>query len=450
MPLRLLAILASLALGTGCANFRKLGSDLDLLNRTYVVAADIGNRSEFDNVFGVVMQWDRAKGKVLAADFCPIGQVGVFGFLVGDRDDQFLMAFSDANDNGKYDSGEGAWIHSDETGQPTPVSFDVEGRKARLHGKLSADFMLPEEMISAAREFRGNRDINEVATGWDIPVALGELAALDDEKFTAVRGEEGLWQPATFPLELGIGVYFLEKYDPSRIPVLFVYGAAGSPQDWRTFFRDLDKSKYQAWFYFYPTGMRLTQSGGGLNRSVEFLQGYFQFDRLHIVAHSMGGLVSRSFLIENVLNDGNDYIDKFVSISTPWSGHEAAEMGVKHAPKVVPSWYDMQTNSDFQKRIFSSDLSGEVEHLLLYGHHSSKSRILPDENDGTVSVESMTASAAVDEAVEVIGYDADHVNILSRPDVIAEVHRFLAAPQVAKKPGARFGEKLKGLNPFTD
>jgi hypothetical protein len=450
MYFRALAIAVTLALCAGCANFRKLGFDLDLLDRTYVVSADIGNRSKFENVFGLVVQWDRAKGKVLSADFCPIGEVGVFGFLVDDRDNQFLMAFSDANSNGKYDVGEGAWIHSDEAGQATPVNFDVEGRKARIHGELATDVRLPEEMIVAGREFRGNRDIDEAATGWDIPVALGELAALDDPKFAAVRGEEGLWQPATFPLELGIGVYFLERYDPLRIPVLFVYGAAGSPQDWRTFFRDLDKSKYQAWFYFYPTGMRLEKAGVALNRSVEFLQGYFQFERLHIVAHSMGGLVSRSFLIENMLNDGNTYIDKFVTISTPWSGHEAAELGVKHAPKVVPSWYDMQTNSDFQKRIFSSDLSGKVEHLLLYGHHSSKSRILPDENDGTVSVESMTAPAAVEGAVEVIGYDADHVNILSRPDVIAEVNRFLAAPRMEPKPSSGLGDTLKKLNPFGD
>ncbi len=447
MPTRAIVFLATLTLFPGCANFRRLGDDLKLLDRSYLVSAHIGNRSDFENVYGLVVEWDRAAGKVVSADYSPVGPVGLFGFLVDRSANQYLMAFSDADGDGRYREGEAAWILSDAAGVPSPVEFNLNrGRKARLSGRLSRSVVLPADMVAAARAFRGDRDIDDVVTGQDIPIALGDIADLNDPKFAAVLGREGLWQPATFPLELGIGIYFLEKYDPSRTPVLFVYGAAGSPQDWRTFFAELDRSKYQAWFYYYPTGDRLDSLGGALNRGVELLQGHFGFSRLHVVAHSMGGLVSRSFVIKNALEDGNSYIEKFVTISTPWSGHEAAEMGVKHAPKVVPSWYDMQANSGFQEEIFSSRLKGTVDHLLLYGHRSSKSRILPEENDGTVSVASQTAPPAVADAVKVVGYDADHVDILSRPDVIAEVHEFLAAPRA----GRGLGGRLKKLNPFTD
>ena len=338
------------------------------------------------------------------------------------------MAFSDENGSKRYDQGEAAWIHLGGTGRPAPIEFDIDGgRKARVFGELSRSVTLPTDMVAAAKAFKGARTAEKAATGMDIPVALGDIANLDNPRFAAVRGEEGLWQPAAFPLELGIGIYFLEEYDPKRIPVLFVYGAAGSPQDWRTFFSKLDHSRYQAWFYFYPTGARLDKAGGTLNRGVQLLQAHYGFNRLHVVAHSMDGLVSRSFLIKNVLEGGTRYIDKFVTISTPWNGHAAAEIGVKMAPQVVPSWYDMQTNSDFQKQIFSKKLKGTVDHLLLFGHRNPKSRKpAPHETDGTVSVASMTSAAAKRDAVDFVDYHSDHVGILSRDDVIAKVHGFLA------------------------
>ena len=35
------------------------------------------------------------------------------------------------------------------------------------------------------------------------------------------------WKPAEFFREVGGNVYFLEAYDATKIPVLFVHGAAG-------------------------------------------------------------------------------------------------------------------------------------------------------------------------------------------------------------------------------
>lgn len=101
-----------------------------------------------------------------------------------------------------------------------------------------------------------------------------------------------------------VGIFFLDKYDPNRIPVLFVYGAAGSAQDWRSFFDKIDRRKYQPWFSHYPTGRDLAESGSSLNRSVMLLQSYYGFRKIHVVAHSMGGLVSRDFILKN-LDEGN-------------------------------------------------------------------------------------------------------------------------------------------------
>lgn len=419
---------ATTVLFPSCVKFVKLGTDLDFMAGTYIVSSAVENGDRHPRLYGLVVEWDRAKDKVLSFDRARVGSLGVFAFFVKSARNQYVLAFSDTNGNEAYDTGEPAWVASDTHGEVVPVVFNgVTRQGAATLSPLVANGSLPV-LVAAARAFRGKRTTEEAATGWNIPIALGDLADLDDPKFSAVRGEKGLWEPASFPRETGIGIYFLEPYDPHRIPVLFVYGAAGSPQDWRTFFSALDRTKYQAWFYLYPSGRRLEGLGSALNAGVELLHGRLGFSRLDVVAHSMGGLVSRSFLAKNVLDDGNGYVRRFVSISTPWGGHEAASMGVKFGPAVVPSWRDMVTGSDFQKAVLSRPLKGRVDHLLIYGHHSSRSLVLPDENDGTVSVVSELAPAAKADALNVVGFDADHVGILSRPDVVQLVQEFLAAP----------------------
>lgn len=419
---------ANAVLLPSCVKFVKLESDLDFTAGTYIISSAVENAERYPRLYGLVVEWDRAKNEVLSVDRTRVGSLGVFAFFVKRAGNQYMLAYSDTNANEAYDAGEPAWIAADEHGRLVPVVVNGVTRRGKATlTPAAANVPLPA-LGAAALAFRGKRTTGEAVTGWSIPIALGDLADLDDPRFSAVRGEEGLWEPASFPRETGIGIYFLEPYDPLRIPVLFVYGAAGSPQDWRTFFSSLDRTKYQAWFYLYPSGRRLHELGDSLNSGVELLHGRLRFHRLDVVAHSMGGLVSRSFLAKNVLDDGNRYVHRFVSISTPWGGHEAASMGVKFGPAVVPSWRDMVTGSDFQKAVLSRPLKGRIDHLLIYGHHASRSLVLPDENDGTVSVASELVPAAKADAATVVGFDADHVGILSRPDVVQLVQEFLGAP----------------------
>ena len=412
------------AVFSGCAGFRQLGKDLKFIDETSIVSAQVTNAGSHRNVYGVVVEWDRENDKVLSADFAKLGELGVFGFFVEEMNNQYLMAFSDRNGNELYDAGDPAWIHSDASGNPVPLAIDPVERKGRSKGRLASSTKLPDDLVKAAREFKGERTAEEAASGWSVPVALGDIADPGDPRFSSERGAEGLWEPASFPMESGIGIYFVEKYDPNKVPVLFVYGAAGSPQDWKPFVRKMNRRKYQPWFCHYPTGRRLDEMGTAINNGVNLLQAHYGFQRMHVVAHSMGGLVSRSFVVKN-LAEGHRFIGKYATISTPWGGHGFAEMGVKHSPKVVPSWRDMQTNSSFQREIFRSKLRGRVDHLLVYGHRSSKSMFLPEENDGTVSVESQLAPPAVKDAVRVKGFDEDHVSILSNAEVIRLVQSHL-------------------------
>ena len=281
-------------------------------------------------VRAIVMEWDRSAGKVLSGDRINVGDSGLFAFVVNKPDNCHVCAFADRNSNDRYDPGEPAWIYGGS--DPKPVVFDGESRRSEVKGRLSNSARLPDDAIREAREFIGDRKLEDVITAQGATLALGEVVDPAEQRFAATTGREGMWTPASFAFKGGLGIYFLDHYDPGKIPVLFVYGAAGSPQDSSEFFKRIDRRRYQPWFYVYPTGARLERAANVLNEGIKGLHAMHRFRRLHVVAHSMGGLVARRAVMKNVLEDGNGYINRLVTISSPFGGHEAAEMGVEMAP----------------------------------------------------------------------------------------------------------------------
>ena len=413
-PLRLAVLALFCVLAASCANFRKLGKDLKLMHEEYRISGIIENAAGFEcPVRAIVVEWNREANKVYSADLVELTDGGAFMFIVKSPLNQFVAAHADSNRDGRYTEGEPFWIHRDAHGEAAPVALSASNRAVRLRASLSPGDPPPKEMLSAIADAIRGRDFSQFTTNQGVRFAIGETANLDDPRFAATRGEDGLWTPATFAIQSGFGVYFLEPYNPRKTPVLFVHGAAGSPQDWRMAMEKIDRRSYQPWFYVYPSGMRLESAADALNAAVKLLHERYGFEKLHVVAHSMGGLVSRRFIQKNAIDDGNRYINTFITFSSPWGGHEAAAMGVKYAPEVVPSWRDMASGSDFLDHLYDQNLKGRVNHHLFYSHRSSKSRILPPENDGTVSVASQLRKQAVNDAVDVRGFDEDHVSILS-------------------------------------
>ena len=82
------------------------------------------------------------------------------------------------------------------------------------------------------------------------------------------------------------------------------------------------------------------------------------FTSYHVIAHSMGGLVSRGFILRNQTGLSRAHIPLYVTISTPWAGHKAAESGIKYAPAVVGVWNDMAPKSAYLTDLFSSERNG--------------------------------------------------------------------------------------------
>lgn len=394
------------ALASGCM-FRNLKKEVARLDTRCYVGGELLSPPGAGTNYAVVFQTTAGSARIV--DVAVISaQSRVVAFSLPWATNYGFTAFCDINGNQRYEHGEPVWVH----GEPSPLLFDAERRTGLIPIRYSTTLNVPSELLESLRAARGDHRLSQLQKHEQMNIALGEITTMADALFSAENGSRGLWAPASSLNEQGVGIYFLERYDPNRIPVLFVHGAGGTPLDWSSFAEKFDRKKYQLWFYSYPSGLRLEHCAAMLDTGVGQLQEHYGFERLHVVAHSMGGLVSRRFLILNVLDQRKSWVQKFVTISSPWSGHEAAALGVKYAPAVIPSWIDMQLGSEFTRQLFEQSLVPKVKHSLAFTYGGHESMGLPESNDGTVSVASQLRPEAQAGAARLHGFNESHVSVL--------------------------------------
>ncbi len=327
-----------------------------------------------------------------------------------------VVAFTDENHNGSYDAGEPMAYRDDVN--PQALGDPHAGGKM-LTLTLTRDHVLPAGTVIEAP--RQNEEL-----GAAMELALGEVATLDDPHFASEVGSDGLWRPLDFLSGNKMGIYFLEPYDAKRIPVVLVYGIGGSPQDWRYIIGHLDRSRYQPWFYHYPTGMRLERVGRVLAVALRQLHGRLGFAHCVVVAHSMGGLVAGAGLRELIATGGPDFVSELVTISTPWGGHDAARMGVRRMNFPVPAWKDMVPDSEFFRKLYAHPLPASLPHHLIYGEIPEAPGV-PGKDDGTVTVVSELDPRIKDAAASVTHFPYEHVAILNQADTLARLDELLRA-----------------------
>jgi len=254
--------------------------------------------------------------------------------------------------------------------------------------------------------------------------AVGELTSLAEDMFSQEVAESGLWRPFDFLVDGYAGVWFLEPYDPNRIPVLFVHGINGTPASFKYLIDHLDRKRFQAWVYYYPSGLHMDVIADHLNQTTTKLLVRHRVERFGVVAHSMGGLVSRGFILRHAQSSRSSRIPLYVTISTPWGGHKAAESGVKTAPVVVDVWQDMVPGSKYQQSVFARPLPSGMQHHMLFTYQRKTSSFGESDDQG-VTVASQLASPAQSNAVRLYGFDDTHVGVLSNPDVSRLVNELL-------------------------
>lgn len=329
--------------------------------------------------------------------------------LIVPKGEYAVFAFGDANGNLAWDAGEpfGAYttepVRASGAGALVNLDFAIANLQTRQEGTVPLG-------TSVAGRVAADRPAHSTQGG--------ALASLDDPLFSAESGRRGYWAPVEFFKEVGGNIYFLEPYDPAKTPILFVHGAAGSPQDWRYFVEHLDRGRYQPWIFYYPSGASLDSMSYLLYWKLGNLQRRYHFNRLYLTAHSMGGLVARSFLA----NYGDQFpsIKLFVSLSSPWGGDPAADQGVAYSPAVIPSWRDVRSGGRFVHQLFDKPLPRDLDYYLFFGHGGRYSLLRQASSDGVITLDSQLRPAAQSEARRVFGYGADHVGILSSPPAFAQ------------------------------
>jgi pimeloyl-ACP methyl ester carboxylesterase len=333
-----------------------------------------------------------------------------------------LGAFEDANENLAYDPGERALRPQAGPRFVLASGQHLDGVELRIPDE-SADVAGPIDI--AALQARTAHEQLGLSLG-QLSVE-GEVVSLDDPRFDPANGTLGLWRPLDFVLDVGPGIYFVEEHAPGKVPVLFVHGIDGTPRQFGPLVERLDRDRFQAWLYYYPSGGHLDGVSDHLRELVAELAVRHRVDRLCVVAHSMGGLVARSFILKHAASGARPPVILFASISTPWEGHAAAQKGVEHAPVVVYSWRDVAPGSEFLDALFFEDpgarttrrrLPGSLPYHLLFGHRRDGSWPGPS-GDGVVTEASQLRAEAQEEAVGLRGFDEDHTSILASDRVSA-------------------------------
>jgi pimeloyl-ACP methyl ester carboxylesterase len=119
-----------------------------------------------------------------------------------------------------------------------------------------------------------------------------------------------------------IKLTFLQPYDANKIPVVLVHGLYSSPATYIQMLNDLIgveeiRRKYQFWVFSYPTGLPIIETSTRLRAALRETAQKFDpdgtsktFNEMVLVGHSMGGIISRTMVVEN----SNKLYDAFFTV----------------------------------------------------------------------------------------------------------------------------------------
>lgn len=358
----------------------------------------------------VVAAYSMNQGKrEIAPHYTILHDSGEFEIGVA-KGNYYVFAYWDKNSNLIYDPGEPAGQYGD----PKLISAPAGGV---VHG---IDFVIPEKGRNI--DLPHGYKISSVKPKKLHSRLAGAITDLDDELFSEENGRKGFWEPVKFFREVGGNIYFLEEYDPEKIPILFVHGAGGSPKGWKYFVNNIDRTRFQPWFFYYPTGARIKSMSYLLSWKLLNLQIKYKFEKIYITAHSMGGLVVRSFIMDH--GRYFPYLKLFISLATPWGGDRMAEYGVKQSPAVIPSWIDMQPEGEFMKSLYSAKMPETICFYLFFGHRGSRNPFRSN-NDETIALSSLLDWRSQSEAKRIYAFNEDHASITFSKEVLAQYNTII-------------------------
>lgn len=258
----------------------------------------------------------------------------------------------------------------------------------------------------------------------------------DDRIFGFKTRMTGILNPRQFADEIGFWIFMTEPHKAGRIPVVFVHGHFGGPQAFQKIADSLDKTKFEPWFAYYPSGLDIRETADMFRQNLARTAAMYGQDRVVIVAMSMGGLVVREGI--KTANDGTRMptVPLFIGISNPWGGSIKTGTGANLAVTARPgktisygaeSWKQFEAGAPFILSLYEEPLPEETVFHIIYGV-GGEDDSLPGRDDGSLPEESLARAEAVAESASVtVIDDALHSTILDHEKTVARVQEILDA-----------------------
>ena len=316
-------------------------------------------------------------------------------------------AFVDLNDDGQYQANEPATYLGENKSLPSMFTL-----RAHKNKKLQA--LVIKKTLALKGSSRIVFDTRKALKN------IGRVVSLRDSMFSGDNAVLGLFRPLDFAEQVGGGLFLLRKYRQGRIPVIFVHGINGSPTDWKAPIKALDLDKFQPFVFYYASGLPLDMVSEFLLQAINKLQSRHRFPEFYIAAHSMGGLVTRSFVKKYVASENTARIGLVMTVNSPMKGLKSAQTGVKYFPIVVPAWRDVAYKSKFVRQLQAWPWPGNIPYHLVFAY-------LPDEaGDGVVELESQIPRSLQKEATGLYGFEGGHADLLRDKEFVAEFNEILS------------------------
>ncbi len=341
---------------------------------------------------------------------------GLFSFQA-ENGDYRLLAFVDQNRDFIFQPGEPAF-ELEQAPEINRLGADSKSwRISQLPITKSSQLRTPDLHINVSSA--GLSAIERTAT------TMGVVIDFANPHFGAQAISWGMWEPARWFTEVGYGFYLLEPWGQDERPLLIlVHGINSSPKEFQTLLKKVDTSAYRVGLFHYPSGLSIDDNSYILSQIINEMLIRAPGQEYILVAHSMGGLLSKRVIHMQGRAQQLLPLKHFVSISTPWLGHKSAESGVEHSPVKVPVWQDMAPSSRFIKLLGKYQIPEHVGYSLLFSHEGN-SLLQGEPNDGSVSIRSMLDPRMQDRADDVFGIDADHVGIMSHRRTMDKIESVL-------------------------
>ncbi len=317
----------------------------------------------------------------------------------------YIVAFIDVNKDRRYQPGE----HGNYHGIPSKIDVAPKQTVTLETITIAGEVPKPETEI---------KPIAKILAAWK---NIGKVVALDDPRFSRDNYAMGLWRPVDFLDQAEGGLFFLQGYQQGKVPVLLVHGFNGGPTDWEKVIESLDKQLFQPWVFYYPSGLRLDMISDYLVEAVSRLQHKYGFTEFNVIAHSMGGLVTRSFVKKYVEHapENSKRLRLVMTVNSPMAGMSAAAAGVKHSPIVIPSWRDVEPGSAFLQGIHAWNWPQEIPYHLVISYANGEN------GDGVVPLQSQVPLKLQSESIRMYAFNNDHVGTLNDNNFLGLLNRIL-------------------------